>query len=300
MSIFKRKIKDSSDKDKPTKAKAVKTVKPAKPKKEGKSTKITFTNDFIKASKEFENTRIDEIERSRKIAWRVAAASLITTVFACIAIVFLTPLKEVEPYLVRVDNNTGQTDIVTVLANAESDYGEEVTKFFTANYVRLVEGYDWYTIQNSFDKALLFSDSNVQNRLNNKFASSQAPHKVYKQNRRVEIDIDNITFLDSSLIQVRFTKRIVPTNGGVYDPRQNMIQPEPTESQAIATIAFDYVNVPSVDEVRLVNPLGYTVRSYRVDEVINQRESSISENVRPTSAALVTPNSETPAIVESF
>ena len=266
-----------------------------KPKAPKKYSKSALTDDYIKASTEFENTRIDEIEKSRTIAWRVAGAALLTTIFVSIAIVFLMPLKEVEPYLVRVDNNTGQTDIVTVLANAESDYGEEVAKFFAANYVRLVEGYDWYTVQATFNKALLFSDPDIQNRLNNKFASSQAPHKLYQDKQRVEIEIDNVTFIGENLIQVRFTKRVVPTNGGVYNAQEDRLQPAPIQSQAIATIGFDYINVPNVDEVRLINPLGFAVKSYRVDGVINQREQ---DSVAP--AVAVPASTEQPSFVENF
>lgn len=285
-SIFKKKPVEKTNLDK----------KPKTPQKPKKETKSSFTRGYIAASTEFENTRIDEIEKSRTIAWRVAGASLLTTIFISIAMVFLMPLKEVEPYLVRVDNNTGQTDIVTVLANAESDYGEEVAKFFAANYVRLVEGYDWYTVQATFNKALLFSDTDVQNRLNNKFASAQAPHKIHQEKERVEIDIDNVTFIGENLIQVRFTKRVVPTNGGVYNAQENRLQPAPIESQAIATIGFDYINVPNVDEVRLINPLGFAVKSYRVDGVINQREQ---DSVTPVATSMPVANAEQP-FVESF
>lgn len=285
-SIFKKKPVEKTNLDK----------KPKTPQNPKKETKSSFTKGYIAASTEFENTRIDEIEKSRTIAWRVAGASLLTTIFISIAMVFLMPLKEVEPYLVRVDNNTGQTDIVTVLANAESDYGEEVAKFFAANYVRLVEGYDWYTVQATFNKALLFSDTDVQNRLNNKFASAQAPHKIHQEKERVEIDIDNVTFIGENLIQVRFTKRVVPTNGGVYNAQENRLQPAPIESQAIATIGFDYINVPNVDEVRLINPLGFAVKSYRVDGVINQREQ---DSVTPVATSMPVANAEQP-FVESF
>lgn len=297
MSLFKKKPKNPVEVTNLDKNALNKQQK--SPNKEKKLTKSAFTRDFIEASKAFENTRIDEIEKSRTIAWRVAAASLLTTIFMSIAMVFLTPLKEVEPYLVRVDNNTGQTDIVTVLANAQSDYGEEVAKFFSANYVRLVEGYDWYTVQSSFNKALLFSDSDVQNRLNNKFASTQAPHKVYKDKQRVEIEIDNVTFIDENLMQVRFTKKVVPVNGGVYNAQEDTLQPLPIESQAIATIGFDYINVPNVDEVRLVNPLGFVVKSYRVDEVINQRERDIVAAPAPALVAPLANETQQPT-VENF
>lgn len=255
-----------------------------------KTNKTNFTQDFIKASKEFETTRIDEILSREKTWQKVALGSMLAAVIMAIAIMFLTPLKEVEPYLVRVDNNTGQTDIVTVLANAESDYGEEVAKFFASNYVRLVEGYDNYTIQASFSKALLFSNKDEQNRLNTKFSKPDAPHKIYGVNKRVEIQIDNVSFVAENLLQVRFTKNVVNTDGGVYSPQEGAVTPKIITSQGIATIGYDYVNVPEVDEIRLINPLGFTVYTYRVDEVINPTTATAVTAPIPTRA----PTTDTP------
>lgn len=271
MGLFKKKKIAKAEEAEVNNLKLGKSAKaePTKDTKDKKLTKIQASKAFIDASLAFENTRIDEVLKREKTWQKIAGASLLTAVIMAIAIMFLTPLKEVEPYLVRVDNNTGQTDIVTVLANAESDYGEEVAKFFATNYVRLVEGYDWYTVSTTFKKALLFSSPEEQNRLNNKFASPTAPHKVYKKNKRVEIQIDNVSFIDENLIQVRFTKNIVPTDGGAYNPQDGSVSPNPIVTQGIATIGYDYVNVPEVDEVRLVNPLGFTVYTYKTSEVMN-------------------------------
>lgn len=121
--------------------------------------------DFVKASKEFENSRIGDIERSRLIAWRIAGASMACFVMSAVAIMLMTPLKQTVPYVVRIDNNTGATDIVTTLNDAKSNYGDEVSKFFAAQYVRLIEGYDWYTLQSQVNQAMMFSDANMQSQL---------------------------------------------------------------------------------------------------------------------------------------
>lgn len=68
------------------------------------------------------------------------------------------------------------------------------------------------------------------------------------------------------LVQVRFTKTIVPTNGGNYNAQEQTLSPEPQVKKYIATIGYEYVKTPAVDDVRLVNPFGFTVISYRVDE----------------------------------
>ncbi|WP_043903282.1 VirB8/TrbF family protein, partial [Kingella kingae] len=80
---------------------------------------------------------------------------MILTGLAVGAVLGLTPLKTVQPFVIRVDNNTGVTDIVTTLKNEEKSYGEVVDKFWLAQYVRHREGYDWQTVQDTFDATIL-------------------------------------------------------------------------------------------------------------------------------------------------
>lgn len=241
-----------------------------KTKKETKPKNVTArqaANAFITAAKEFEESRIADIEKSRAIAWRVAIGACTMSAMAMLAVVGLTPLKEVQPYVIRIDNNTGATDIVTTLRDAKSGYGDETAKFFSANYVRLMEGYDWYTIQNQVNQLMMFSDADMQSQINKKFSMPNAPHKLYKDKQRINITINNVSIIDEKgLLQVRFTKSVEPMSGGVYNPTDDTVSPKPIVSNHIATIGYEYVNVPTVDDVRLVNPLGYTVKSYRVDD----------------------------------
>lgn len=286
MKIFSKKTKKS----KTSEDEALAPTKQKKPKKLNKSKAVkAFTDSAVN----FETSRIKQIEKSKNTAWRVAFMACITTICLAVALVFLLPLKKVEPYLVRVDNNTGQTDIVRTLHNAQSDYTEEVAKYFTANYVRLRESYDWYTIQNTYNQTLLFSDPKEQNRLKNKMSKSTAPHKVYKDQKRIKININSVSFIgepDTNLIQVRFTKTIEPTDGGSYSPQDDTTFPRDIVSQHIAIIGYEYINVPEVDDVRLINPLGYTVKTYRVDEdsavPTPSRKSSTPSNISNTPSAV--------------
>lgn len=258
MNLFKKKDKNEDDE----------VIKTIKPKKKKSVTARQASQDFVNASKDFEISRVDEIERSRSVAWRVAIGACVVAICAVVAVMLLTPLKEVRPYVIRVDNNTGETDIVTMLENSKSNYGEEVAKYFSALYVSLYEGYDWYTIQNQINKLMMFSDKNLQNRINTKFASPDAPHKLYQEGQRVEITVTNTSIIDENgLIQVRFTKKIVPTNGGSYNQDTGVTSPAPVITNHLATLGYDYVNIPTLDDVRLVNPLGFTVKTYRVDDV---------------------------------
>lgn len=224
---------------------------------------------FIDACRAFESSRILQIESSRTLAWRVALGACVICLGQAIAIIFMLPLKETQPYLVRVDNNTGNTDLVTMLSTDLIDQDHALARYFSAMYVRLMEGYDWLTLQNDVERLLLFSDPNLQSRINTSFELPSSPLNVYKDQMRAEIEINNITRLDEQgIMQVRFTKTVTPVHGGSYNPNTQTMTPEPIVTRHIATLGYEFINAPKDDKVRLVNPLGFYVVSYRVDNEI--------------------------------
>jgi Type IV secretory pathway, component VirB8 len=257
------------------KVKAEKAEKKAKAVK-GEKASIHASNEILALMNAFESSRMAENEKSKKTAWNITKFFGLLATLSVGAVVGLTPLKETVPYVLRVDNNTGYTDVVKTLKNAQSDYGEEVSKYFLSEYVKTRESYDWYTIDDAFKVMLLQSGDAEQNRLKTIFSRPDAPYKTHKDQERVFIEINNISFINSADLsvgasaQVRYTKRVEPTNGGSYDPNTNIQQPEPKVTKYVATIVYEWRNPSLKEDDRLKNPLGFTVISYRNDVEIGQ------------------------------
>ncbi|MEG8055152.1 VirB8/TrbF family protein [Sphingomonas aerolata] len=53
--------------------------------------------------------------QSKRLAWGVAAAACTLAVASVAAVAMLSPLKTVEPYVIRVDKSSGETQVVTAL-----------------------------------------------------------------------------------------------------------------------------------------------------------------------------------------
>lgn len=227
--------------------KKTKTVKNQTPRQQAEA--------FIQSANAFEKSKIKTVKLFSKISWAITAVSLIVTVLSVFAVASMSPLKTVEPFVIRVDNNTGVTDIVTTLKESEESYGEVIDRYWLSQYIRFREGYDWYTVQANFDTSLLMSNAAEQTAIASFYDSAAAPHKILKNNYRVNVRIISITWV-GSVAQVRFEKTIVPLN-------------DPTKAAApqrfMATISYGYYNAPQRDEDRLVNPLGFQVVHYRVD-----------------------------------
>ena len=226
-------------------------------------TKTTLNRDanrFIQSARSFEQSEIDSIRRNNKIAWRIAVSSLVLAGLAIGAVAGLTPLKEKVPFVIRVDNNTGATDIVTTIKKTEQSYGEVIDKYWLAQYIRFREGYDWQTIQNSYDATMLLSDSNVQKGFATIYNDNpNAPHVILKDRFKVIVTVKAISFIGRTA-QIRFDKQMIPVSG---DKTTRM-----AAQPLIATITYEYSDKPLQEKDRLINPLGFMVTSYRVDPEI--------------------------------
>lgn len=172
----------------------------------GQAANNKMAAEFINAAKAFESAEIVRVHKSAKIAWRICGACLLITGLSVGAVAGLTPLKETRPYVVKVDNNTGLTDIVTVMKTKEQTYGEVIDKHWLNQYIQMRESYDWVTIQDSYDATMLFSSPEVQAAFAKIYNDNpQAPHKILKNQYKVVAKVKAITFIGNTA-QIRFEK----------------------------------------------------------------------------------------------
>lgn len=215
--------------------------------------------DYFTKARRFDQDRMLSAERSKRVAWFVAA---IASALACVsiaAVVALTPLKTVEPFVIRVDNSTGIVDVVSALSSAAASYDEEVSKYFAARYVRAREGYVWSEAEENFRTASLMSNATEQQRFAATYRGSnpESPQNVYGRSSTSRIAIKSISLINSNVVSVRYTRTI--TRGD--DVRT---------THWVATITYSYTNAPISSSDRLVNPLGFVASEYRADpEALN-------------------------------
>lgn len=214
--------------------------------------------EFIQSAAAFNRSEIDMVRRNSKIAWRISIACLVITGMSIGAVAALTPLKTVQPFVIRVDKNTGATDIVTTLKQSEKSYGEVIDKYWLSQYIKYRESYDWQTIQSTYDATMLLSAKPIQQEFAKIYNdnNSNAPHKILKDNYKVVINVKAISFV-GSMAQIRFDKQLIPLSGDLTKTT--------SPQQLIATVSYEYANQPMQEKDRLVNPLGFQITSYRVD-----------------------------------
>jgi type IV secretion system protein VirB8 len=216
------------------------------------------TTDNLKSyfdkARRFDQDRMIQVERSNRIAWSIAIVSGIVATVAVFAVACLTPLKTVEPFVVRVDNSTGIVDVVSALTSTAGTYDEAVTKYFAAKYVRAREGYVWSEAQENFRTIALLSTQAEQTRFAALYRGSnpQSPQNTYGRGATARIDIASISLINQNVVSVRYMRTI--TRGE-----------EVRTTHWVASITYSYANAPMSSTDRLVNPLGFVVSEYRAD-----------------------------------
>ena len=97
---------------------------------------------YLKETQTWETDKVQEIIKSRKTAWIIAICSFIVACMAVLAVAALTPLKTVQPFVIRVDNATGIVDVVESLKDGKANYDEVLTNIllnFTFDTVKDIQ-----------------------------------------------------------------------------------------------------------------------------------------------------------------
>ncbi|MQW56989.1 virB8 family protein [Sinorhizobium meliloti] len=214
---------------------------------------------YLEKARRFDQDRVIQVERSARIAWSLAIVAGILAGASIFAVAALTPLKTIEPFVVRVDNSTGIVDVVSALTSTAGTYDEAVTKYFAAKYVRAREGYVWSEAEENFRTVALLSTQREQARFSAIYRGSNpdSPQNTYGRSATARISIASISLINPNVVSVRYMRTIT---------RGEEVQP----THWVATLTFSYVNSPMSSTDRLVNPLGFAVSEYRADpEAIN-------------------------------
>lgn len=207
--------------------------------------------------------RATEQERSRAVAWRVAAAfgalGFASLVVAAGAVA--TAMQPVPPPQILVtDKSAGVVQPLISLASFQMNPEEATIRRNVATFVRARESYSYENADADYLTAGAFMSPQLQAQWGEYWKDpTNSPVKVYKQHTRVRVTVGAITLLRNpagAFISARasFTRQEINNNVPVGEP-----------SNWIATLPFHWVNQPTDEQVRRINDLGWEVTDYVAD-----------------------------------
>ena len=225
---------------------------------------------YFQESASWDVDRVARARRSERMGWLVAGGGWLAVVLLAGALLALMPLKQVEPYLIRVDSTTGVVDVVpTYTGNAP--LSEAVTRYFLTHYITVCERFDYATAESDYEECGAFQTPQENEAWYARWNPSnpESPLNVHKDGSSLSVRVEDVSFFKRAagiqdLAQVRY----------LTIERQGTGEGEGYRHW-IATIQYAYGS-PSVDpKVRRWNPLGFKVVSLtREPEVLSDRSAA--------------------------
>jgi type IV secretion system protein VirB8 len=233
------------------------------------STDATLKAYFAEASS-WDADRSAQQRRAARWSQWFALAGWSCAITSGVALMALTPLKRVDPFVVRVDNSTGVVDVVPVYAG-QGALPEAITRYFLTHYVTICERFDYATAESDYEECGAFHNAARNQQWYAKWNQSNpsSPLNVYKDGTSLRAGVSAVSFFErasgvSDLAQVRYVRAVRPAGG--------------TEEQVthwIATVQYAYGPPSSDPKVRRWNPLGFKILEFRAEpEVLSTPEAT--------------------------
>lgn len=216
----------------------------------------------------FELTLADRAKRSEKRAWLVAWSAVLMSLILAGGYLLFLPLKEKVPYLVMADPYTGTASVARLVGDFENrdvTTTEAINKSNVANFILARESYDSGLIgQRNWRTTLSMAGPAVAPAYTSLHAEGnpERPFRIYGPTKALHVRILSIVLIGGgegrrpSGATVRFQRNVYDKGRGRSEPLDNKI----------ATMEFTYnQDLRLNDEDRLLNPLGFRVTNYRVD-----------------------------------
>ena len=226
---------------------------------------VELEKRYFQEASAWELDSTQKLRQSERRAWYVAGSAVLIAVLAMTAVLCLLPLKQIEPFVVRVDNATGVVDVVQGLRDGQTTYDEAINKYWLGQYLLHRERYLPETV--TYDRNVVGIMSNAATSqtyaaFTDPRRNPNAPMTLYGNTARVDVQIKNISFInpEKNVALIRYS-RLVERSG----------QQIPA-THWVATIAFTYQSAPMSEKDRLLNPLGFQVTDYRNDPETVQGE----------------------------
>lgn len=224
-----------------------------------RAAKPKTAQDFIERGRSWDMDVNGRLRASRNLAWVVAGVAGAVAALALMCLALLLPLKTFEPYVVRVDENTGYTTIVRGIIPGDLSEDEAVTMSNIVKYVTSRETYDPQDLEENYYEVTSMSAGKALGDYvflwDGSANPDPTPSEEYGFGVQRTVDIKNLSFLSDNTVQVRFRVNVEEAGGR-------------SEEHKVAILTYEYVQRPETLRDRFLNPLGFKVMQYRVDEEI--------------------------------
>lgn len=218
----------------------------------------TQEKDAVAEVRNWYSDRYQNVVVQRNLLFLVTLISLVGVFISVFVVRQVTASRSIEPFVIEIEKKSGIVTVVDPLDRRQLPADEELTKYFISRYVQARETYDTLTYEyNYFTVVRLMSSGSIYYPFKNFILSNpQSPRLLYGEISSSQMKIRSITLPEPGVARVNFTIILSGSKGGTF--------------HKVATIKYGFYKLEMSQEDRYVNPLGFQVDAYRVDEEVLQ------------------------------
>lgn len=214
--------------------------------------------EYLASAKNFEESK-SAFNESRVSTYKlIAVLGAVFGILSMIALIVALPFKTTEPYVIRVNEVTGDAEIITRLNEQIQTVDEAVDKFNVARYVRAREGYVFDLVRHDYDMVITQTTPEIVGDYTSRYEGKTGRAEVLKDQVIIKPVIRSITLGTSNgapMATIRFVLNRKDIRSGTENRRS-----------LIVTLSYSYNSTaPMTEAQRLENPFGFMVNAYRVD-----------------------------------
>jgi type IV secretion system protein VirB8 len=193
----------------------------------------------------------------RNILFFISFLAIFSVLVAVVFVKQMMSSKSLIPYVIEVEEKTGVPTVVEQLNQNSFTADVTLKRYFLYSFLRSAEGYNPGTFKDDYKKLMLFSTSGIFRQIQKTISpkNETSPAALVGNKGMIDVLLKSISFPTPNSAVIRFRL----TNIGTVRDFEN-------NRDMIADIDFRFADIKLSVEERYINPLGFQVTRYVVDQ----------------------------------
>lgn len=206
--------------------------------------------------KEWNNDQYKSAVTQRNLLLVLLVLCFVVILISLSTIRYLKNTQSIEPFVIEIEEKDGVPTVVEPLSVKAYSANEAIKRYFIVKYIKAREEYFSSTFDRNFydvvrvlsSTDVYYSDYRPKFNVNN----PSSPYNLYGSSSYRIVGLKSIIFPSSKSAQIRVALNVI---GQI-----NLVM------NKIIYMEFDFKNLNMNDSDRLINPLGFQVTLFRIDD----------------------------------
>jgi type IV secretion system protein VirB8 len=214
------------------------------------------SQEATQSLKNWYSERYESVRIQRNFLILITMISIVTIAISVLVIRYIKSTRSIEPFVIEIEQKTGVPTVIEPVSVQAYSANDAIRKYFVMKYIRAREEYSFNSYDYNYNTVVrvLSSENVYYGDYRPKFSikNPMSPYNLYGQNTYRSVNLKSIIFQSPTTAQVRIKLEVKGTTIQSIDK--------------ICYVEFKFDNLQMSEEERLINPLGFKVTLYRIED----------------------------------